>query len=73
MKLVRFIGLLEEGSWKEVMLTEVQLVAESARHKSVIALILWKTNISTHGSRDNIIYLQHIPDGYGFEKIYWLN
>jgi hypothetical protein len=32
-KLVRIIGSSEEGSWKEVMFTRVQLVAESARHK----------------------------------------
>jgi hypothetical protein len=29
----RLIGSPEEGSWKEVMFTQVQLVAESARHK----------------------------------------
>jgi hypothetical protein len=32
-KLVRLIGSLEEGSWKEVMFTQVQPVAESACHK----------------------------------------
>jgi hypothetical protein len=32
-KLVRIVGPSEEGSWKEVMFTQVQLVAESAHHK----------------------------------------
>jgi hypothetical protein len=32
-KLVRIVGPSEEGSWNEVMFTQVQLVAESALHK----------------------------------------
>jgi hypothetical protein len=32
-KVIRLIGSPEEGSWKEVMFTQVQLVAESARNK----------------------------------------
>jgi hypothetical protein len=32
-KLVMIVGPPEEGSWKEVMFTQVRLVAESARHK----------------------------------------
>jgi hypothetical protein len=33
MKLVRIVGPLEEGSRKEVLFTQVQLDAESARRK----------------------------------------
>jgi hypothetical protein len=73
-KKVRIIGPSGEGSLKEVMFTQVQLVVESARHKSCDFInTLGKTKISTCGSRDNILYLQHIPDGYGFKKIYWIN
>jgi hypothetical protein len=32
-KLVRIIGSSGKGSWKEVMITQDRLVAESARHK----------------------------------------
>jgi hypothetical protein len=53
-KLVRIIGSSEEGSWKEVMFTRVQLVAESACHRAVIELILWKTRISNYGLRDGL-------------------
>jgi hypothetical protein len=53
-KLARIIGFSEEGSWKEVMFTRVQLGAESARHRGVIELILWKTRISTYGLRDGL-------------------
>jgi hypothetical protein len=35
------------------------------------ALIIWKIRISTYGVRENILYLQHIPDGYGFKKVSW--
>jgi hypothetical protein len=52
--LPRIIGSSEEGSWKEVMFTRVQLGAESARHRGVIELILWKTRISTYGLRDGL-------------------
>jgi hypothetical protein len=53
-KLVRIIGSSEEGRWKEVMFTRIQLVAESARHRGVIELILWKTRVSTYGLRDGL-------------------
>jgi hypothetical protein len=58
-KLVRIVGPSEEGSWKEVMFTQDQLVAESARHKRCDCTnTLGKVRISTHGSRDDIIHLQ---------------
>jgi hypothetical protein len=48
--LVRLIGSSEE----EDMFTQVRLVAEGARHRGVIELILWKTRISTYGLRDGL-------------------
>jgi hypothetical protein len=36
------------------MFTQIQLVAESERHRGVIQLILWKTRISTYGLRDGL-------------------
>jgi hypothetical protein len=52
--LVRIVGPSEEGSWKEVMFTQVLIGAESARHRGVTELILWKTKISTYGLRDGL-------------------
>jgi hypothetical protein len=36
------------------MFTQVQLAAESARHRGVIEVILWKTRISTYGLKDGL-------------------
>jgi hypothetical protein len=52
--LARIIGSSEEGSWKEVMFTRVQLGAESACHRGVIELILCKTRISTYELIDGL-------------------
>jgi hypothetical protein len=72
--MVRIVGPPEEGGWKDVMFTQDQLVAESARHKRCNCTnTLGKPRISTHGSGDNIIHLQRIPHGYGSKKIDWIN
>jgi hypothetical protein len=48
--------------------------AERAHHKRCNCTnTLGKPRISTHGSRDNIIHLQRIPDGYGSKRIDWIN
>jgi hypothetical protein len=54
MKLARIIGFSEEGSGKEVMFAQVLIGAESALHRGVTELILWKTKISTYGLRDGL-------------------
>jgi hypothetical protein len=72
--LVRITVSSGKGSWEEVMFTQDWLIVESARHKSCDYInTLGKTRISTCESRDNVLYLQHIPDGYDFKKNYWIN